>query len=120
MGKRRSQIPQRKRTNRNRRLAKAPAFLETFDGKSIVRGYANWFQVDRICALKELKLLGVSFSANEVQMTRAGEAQRLAELKRRKASRKISSQLLLGISNSSHLTCQPICEDAHLENELPF
>jgi hypothetical protein len=44
---------------RSARLQAARRWLETFDGKNVIRGYAKWFAVDLGCALKELPMLGV-------------------------------------------------------------
>ena len=41
------------------RLQSARKWLESFEGKNVVRGYAKWFGVHLICAFKELKSLGV-------------------------------------------------------------
>ena len=51
--------PRRKRMRRPARLEAARRWLETFDGKNVIRGYARWFGVDLGCALKELPMLGV-------------------------------------------------------------
>lgn len=41
------------------RLQSAKKWLDSFEGKNVVRGYAKWFGVDLLCAAKELQLLGV-------------------------------------------------------------
>lgn len=77
--------PKRRRTNREGRLARAPHWLATFSGTNVVRGYAKWFAVDRLCALKELQLLGLEFSAAEIEMVHAQERQRRESIQQRKA-----------------------------------
>lgn len=49
------------------RLQAAKHWLPTFNGKTVVRGYAKWFGVDLECALKELQLLGVQLDPQYVQ-----------------------------------------------------
>lgn len=51
--------PRRKRMRRHARLATAPRWLVSYGGKHVVRGYARWYGVDLLCAIKELRLLGV-------------------------------------------------------------
>ena len=50
--------PKRKRYNKKQRLAAAEKWIPTYEGKNLVKGYSNWFGVDKICAINELELLG--------------------------------------------------------------
>ena len=54
-----SQTPKRKRFKKQSRLNAAKSWMEKYDGKSLISGYAKWFGVDKACAIRELKLLGV-------------------------------------------------------------
>jgi hypothetical protein len=47
--------------------------MPTYRGKDLVRGYSRWFGTDRLCAILELRLLGVS-----IPEARLVDAQRLA------------------------------------------
>lgn len=49
------------------RLQAARHWLEAFDGKNVVRGYAKWFGVDLGCALKELQQLGAQLDPQYVR-----------------------------------------------------
>jgi hypothetical protein len=78
--------PRRKRMRRPARLMAAPTWLPTYGGKDIVRGYARWYAVDRICAIIELRMLGVAVPAEyeaQVRLTIASigkaRAKRAAE-----------------------------------------
>ncbi len=51
-------VPKRKRYNKKQRLAAAEKWIPTYEGKNLVKGYSNWFGVDKICAINELELLG--------------------------------------------------------------
>lgn len=71
-----------KRTQpRSRRLRKGKAWTEKYEGKNIVRGYAKHFRVDLLCAIKELRLLGIQITEQYEQAvkqtleTRAGQRQ---------------------------------------------
>ncbi|MFW6281165.1 MAG: hypothetical protein ACOC2I_04885, partial [Halanaerobium sp.] len=50
--------PKRKRYNKKQRLAAAEKWIPTYKGKNLVKGYSNWFGVDKLCAIHELELLG--------------------------------------------------------------
>ncbi|MFW6351557.1 MAG: hypothetical protein ACOC2E_04160 [Bacteroidota bacterium] len=54
-----SNTPGRKKIKRPARLNAAAKWLNEYNGKNIVSGYAKWFGVDKICALSELKILGI-------------------------------------------------------------
>ena len=64
------------------RLASAKHWLPTYSGKHIVAGYAKWYGVDLLCAVAELKLLGVPVAPSyEAQLrqtlsARAGKKRR--------------------------------------------
>ena len=67
MGKRKrhTSIPRRKRMTRENRLQSATStnFLETHQTKNIIRHYARWFGVDLLCAVTELRMLGMAIPA---------------------------------------------------------
>ena len=65
----------------------AKKWLETYTGANLVKGYAKWFGVDRICALKELQMLGVVFSEEEIRKEKEKEQQRMETIRKRKALR---------------------------------
>jgi len=65
--KRKPLPPRRKRMKREARLQAARAWLEDFNGKDVIRSYARWFAVDWLCAIKELRLLGVPLSETRVR-----------------------------------------------------
>jgi hypothetical protein len=52
-------IPKRKRLKKQARLNLAMSWIEKYDGNNIIAGYAKWFGVDKICAINELKAIGV-------------------------------------------------------------
>jgi len=56
--------PRRKRMTREARLscAKDTGWIDKYEGKRIVKGYRKWFGVDSLCAIVELRLLGVAIS----------------------------------------------------------
>jgi len=74
MSKKRNKVPRRKRMTRPTRLQNARKWLPTYKGKTPVRGYAKWYGVDALCAIIELRLLGVSVP--EKQWERAQQRQK--------------------------------------------
>ena len=62
MSKKKDDTPKRKRLKRPERLKRAPAWLKTYNGKNVVKGYSKWFGVDKLCAIKELRKTGLAIS----------------------------------------------------------
>ena len=70
--------------------ARSKGWVENYTGKNIIRGYRNWYGVDEMCAVIELRELGVSIPAErETELrekaarrtvTAAGRKQRKQEL----------------------------------------
>jgi len=40
-------------------LARATRWVEKYEGKHIIKSYGKWFGVDPLCAIVELRMLGV-------------------------------------------------------------
>lgn len=88
MGKRRKKNrnlgPRRKRMRRQARLMAAVKWRSGYGGKNIVRGYARWFGVDLICAITELRMLGVAVDPeHEAQLRQTIAARATWRAKRR-------------------------------------
>jgi len=66
----RSLGPRRKRMRRPARLQAAVKWRSGYVGKNIVRGYARWFGVDLVCAIVELRMLGVVVDTEYEQQVR--------------------------------------------------
>lgn len=54
-----SNTPRRKTLKRKNRLESAKKWMTQYTGKNIVKDYSNWFGVDLICSIKELRMNGV-------------------------------------------------------------
>ncbi|GAB6058290.1 hypothetical protein [Desulfonatronum parangueonense] len=79
------------------RSAKATGWVSRYSGKNIIKSYARWFAVDLLCAVIELRMLGVSINLErEVQIKATIEA-RAAEKQRKKAA--------------TEAGCEDICAD---------
>ena len=81
MGKKPQHGPRRKRMNRQARLqhARSTNWLATYHGKDVIKGYCKWFAVDPLCALKELRILGMTISEEkEIEIRKTAEKKALA------------------------------------------
>jgi hypothetical protein len=68
--KKRDLGPRRKRMRRPARLQAAVKWRAGYGGKHIVRCYARWSGVDLLCAIVELRMLGVAIDAEDEQQVR--------------------------------------------------
>lgn len=89
--KHRSLGPRRKRMRRPARLQAAVHWRSGYGGKNIVRGYARWFGVDLLCAIVELRMLGVAIDAGYEQQVRHSIAAR-AEARARWRAAKLAAK----------------------------
>lgn len=70
--KKNNNTPRRKRMTREQRLQSAMStdFPKKSAGMNIVRHYANWYGVDLLCAIAELRVLGLDISAEYEEAVR--------------------------------------------------
>ena len=82
--KRKSTQPKRWSFNRKKRLAVAKGWMQTYEGKYLIKGYIRRYKVDILCAIVELRMLGVEISEEyEHQVKQSVEGNRRAkELKK--------------------------------------
>lgn len=60
--KKNGNTPKRKRLNRKQRISMTKNWIKTYNGKNVVKGYSNWFGVDLLCAIAELRMAGETIS----------------------------------------------------------
>jgi hypothetical protein len=53
----RNEAPKRKRLNGKASLLDGQSWINTYNGRNLVKGYGEWYGVDWLCAFKELKLI---------------------------------------------------------------
>jgi hypothetical protein len=85
MKKKSNNTPRRKRLKRSGRLEQGKIWIQTYNGKNLVKGYAKWFGVDWLCALNELKLLGILFTPSAEKQILTSYNQRIAQKRRKKS-----------------------------------
>lgn len=78
------------------RLEKARKWLDSYAGQNVLKDYRKKFAVDRMKALEELQLLGLSFTAEQIarekQAVQARIRQEQAKKAKRRARRKAAKQ----------------------------
>ncbi len=82
--KNRSLPPRQKRMRRPARLDSARQWLPSYRGKHLVRSYRKRYAVDWLCAVRELRLLGVELDPQYVAQLKATVEQLRLERQRRK------------------------------------
>lgn len=77
----------KKTPKREYRLRSAKSWIKAYSGNNIIKGYSKKYSVDKLCAVKELRLIGVDISEEyEKQLINSIEAlrrQRLSFIKKR-------------------------------------
>ena len=74
----RNNTPRRKRLNKKQRISIAKKWLISYNGKNIFKGYSNWFGVDLLCTIKELRIVGQLISEEyEIQVRKSLEEKNL-------------------------------------------
>ena len=70
----RNNTPRRKKLNKKQRISIANDWLKSYNGKNIVKGYSNWFGVNLLCAIRELRIAGQIISEEyEIQVRKSVE-----------------------------------------------
>lgn len=88
MANKNNRTPRRKRMQRPARLQSAKHWIPTYGGGNIVKGYKNWFGVDLVCAIKELRMLGVKLDEQYVLQALKGHENAIADRQKKKAAKK--------------------------------
>lgn len=80
--------PRRKRMTRQGRLdsARATRWVQNCVGRNVIKSYGKWFAVDPLCAVFELRMLGVKVDSERENQIKASIEARAAARKRRKQS----------------------------------
>lgn len=76
--------PKRKRLSRDARLEAGKRWLATYRGKYVFRAYKKWFGVSDVCAVVELRMLGVDIPEARLEQARRDEQARATHRARQK------------------------------------
>ncbi len=77
----------RKGFNKAARLNAAKNWIQTYTGKNIIKGYAKWYGVDKLCAISELKILGIIISESLEHQIKSSIQAQIEQKKKRKESK---------------------------------
>ena len=84
MSQKKNLPPRHKRMKRKPRLQAAKIWAAQYSGKNFVKGYSHHFAVDKLCAVKELQMIGVSIDPHYVeQLKRSLEAAAKTKVERK-------------------------------------
>lgn len=92
----------RKRLKRSQRLQSAKVWLETYQGKKIVRDYRRRYGVDWQTAFTELEMLKVPIDPEYKRLVLQSEEARLAAKRRKKAERETKVREDLGFDQDEY------------------
>lgn len=70
------------------RLQAAKRWIVEYRGKNLVRGYKKWFGVSEVCAVLELRMLGVDIPDTRLEQARKDEQGRATHRARRREARR--------------------------------
>ncbi len=87
--KKKTTLPTRYTMSRDRRLQSAKSWIINFEGQNLVRGYAKRYRTDLLCAISELRMLGVEIKPEYDQGVRQTIAQRIEQNKKKKQTKEI-------------------------------
>ena len=71
----------RKTPKRDDRIRSAKNWIKTYSGKNIIKGYSKKYSVDMLCAVKELRMIGIEISEEyEIKLRQSLESLRQQRL----------------------------------------
>jgi hypothetical protein len=73
--------------NRAARLQSAKHWLPTYKGRDIVKGYRNWYGVNTVCAIIELRQIGISVDEQRLIQAKRTEQETARQRARKKQAR---------------------------------
>lgn len=80
--------------NRNSRLQSAKHWIPKYEGKNIVKGYSKYYSVDKLCAVKELEMLGIETDLEYIKRLKQSKAdkQRAREERKRRKEEELEME----------------------------
>jgi hypothetical protein len=77
--------------DRKSRLQSATEWVKKYEGKNIIASYSKWFGVDKIYAMTELVMLGLTYSDKRKTQLKKVEENRKQQLNVLKEKRKLKN-----------------------------
>ncbi|WP_462325774.1 hypothetical protein [Desulfoplanes sp.] len=96
--------PRRCKMDRQQRLesARSTRWLEKYGGKNPVKGYRKAFGVDILCAVAELKMLGMTVSKEYEERLETTVKNRIEAKRRKRARREEEEKQILGLDQDEY------------------
>ena len=88
-----SNVPRDRRLKRPSRLQAARFWIPKYNGQNLVKGYSKHFGVDKLCAVKELTLLGYKINDEYVKQLKCSLENQIRMNQKRKELRKENSNI---------------------------
>jgi len=107
--KKKSNTPNRKRFKKPARLDSAKYWIEKYEGKNIVKGYANWYGTSKLTAVNELKILGIQIDENYIKQLEITEE----NIVKRNREKKDQKALFKKIENDEIENINEYSEESH-------
>lgn len=98
MGKRKKKKTHKtKRTTMKQpqRLEAAKKWIPNYNGSNLVKGYAKRFRVNNLCAVKDLEMLGYTYSEEYKQNLKRIELQKQRDAEKRKERKRVEREAVL-------------------------
>ncbi len=76
----------RKTLKREYRLRSGKDWIKTYSGNNVVKGYSKKYSVDKLCAVKELRMIGIEISEeyeNQLRKSLESLKQQILSLKKK-------------------------------------
>lgn len=91
--KKKKKVPLRKRLKRKQRIPAAKEWINLYGGTNIIKDYADWFGVNEVCAVTELRMAGHPVNEADELKARHTVESRLSQKKISQARRKVRIQM---------------------------
>jgi SEC-C motif len=114
--------PRRKRMKRQSRLQAAKHWIVTYNGKNLIKGYQNWFGVDLLCTIQELKMLGLKLDDQYVHQALYNREKMIAAKQKKTAENNTHYGLINDddISSMKHWACFSEKIEKRIESDLEY
>ncbi len=90
--------------NRAARLESAKHWLPTYEGRDVVKGYRKWYGVSTVCAIVELRQLGVKSDEQrliQAKRTEESTARQRAKKKQERTEKLAAEEIRAGESDEN-------------------
>lgn len=92
--------------NRVARLQSAKHWLPTYTGRDLVKGYRNWYGMSSICAIIELRQLGIKVDEQRwLQAKRTEESKMQHRVRKKQQTEKRAAEEAVFVESDENCAC---------------